>query len=181
MIGLDLLEALQIEPVKDEVARERLGARILQHALDLLRAARVSLPSSPRIGELEQLVVGNRVPEEERQLRRERDVVDGVGFAGRHAFGRHLDAIEEIRAREDAGDAAANAFLEAVRGRRRRDSTRADSASRTSASGRRYARVASSLKMRSAQTCSSSPRDGWQTKILSRLGVALRPVGCTGR
>jgi hypothetical protein len=35
-VGLDLLEAFQIEPVEDEVARERLGARVFQHARDLL-------------------------------------------------------------------------------------------------------------------------------------------------
>ncbi len=70
-IGLDLLEAFQIEPVVDEVAGERLRARVLQHALDLA-AQHALVTELAAHGEVAQLVVGNRVPKEERQLRRQR-------------------------------------------------------------------------------------------------------------
>src|SRR6185503_9912690 len=113
-VGLDFLEALQIEPVEDEVARERLGARVFQHARDLL-AQHLLVGKLAAHGEVAQLVVRDRVPEEERQLRSERDVVDLVDVARRDAGRRSFDAIEEIRARENAGEPAADTFLEAIR------------------------------------------------------------------
>ena len=65
-------------------------------------------------GQLQQLVVGNRIPEEERQPGRELDVADGVAVARAQA-GRHpLAAVEEERAGEQAGDGAADAAFEAA-------------------------------------------------------------------
>src|SRR5690606_14111312 len=112
-VRIDLLEALDVEPLVHEVARERLRARILQHALDLRQQLRV-------VGEIaalrgrEQLVVRERVPEEERELRRECPVVDSIKLAGRDTFGRFLDAVQEERAREDTGQRGADPLLEAA-------------------------------------------------------------------
>ena len=58
-----------------------------------------------------QLVVGDRVPQEERQPRSELEIRDAIG-AGRDADGRFLRAIEEVRACEDAGERELDASLE---------------------------------------------------------------------
>src|SRR5690606_8583719 len=98
-IRIDLVQALQIEPLKHEVARERARARVREHPLHLrLEHGRIAELAADR--ELEQLLIRNRVPEKERQLRRERNAVEPIDLAGRDAVRRRLDAIEKMRARE---------------------------------------------------------------------------------
>src|SRR5580765_4227584 len=63
--------------------------------------------------QLKQLLVGNRVPEEERQLRRELEIADGVRLARAEPRRNVLAAIQEEGARQKSGDAAADAALEA--------------------------------------------------------------------
>src|SRR5690606_18013417 len=111
-VRVDLVQPRHVEPLEHEVARERARARVREHALDLrLEHGVVAELAADR--EAEQLFVRDRVPEEERKLRRERDIVEAINLARRDAVRRRLDAIEEMRAREHARQRAAYALLEA--------------------------------------------------------------------
>ena len=61
-------------------------------------AGSFSLPCSAT---LQQLVVRNAAPEEERQPRRELEVADAIGRAGRRRSRIALDAEDELRRREN--------------------------------------------------------------------------------
>ena len=63
---------------------ERVGLRIGQHPPHLLLEHRRLVQLALR-GEVEQLVVGNAAPEEERQPRRQLEIADAVHRAGRDA------------------------------------------------------------------------------------------------
>ena len=72
------VEAAQVQPLAGEVLGQRLGLRILQHAAHLLLEHRRVVRSRPCAATLQQLLVGRRAPEEERQPRRQVDVADAV-------------------------------------------------------------------------------------------------------
>src|SRR5262249_36135107 len=63
-------------------------------------------------GRLQQFVIGDRVPQEERQVGRELEVADGVRAPWFEAGWNMLGAIEEERARKRPGERAANARIE---------------------------------------------------------------------
>ena len=67
-----------------------------------------------RDGELQQLVVGNRIPQEERQVRGELEIADRVGRTGPHTGRDTLGAIQEERARQESRDRAPHAAFEAA-------------------------------------------------------------------
>ena len=78
-----------------------IGPRIGEHALHLpIEHRRILQLAVDR--QLQQLVVRDRVPEEERQLRRQLEVADRVGLARTQPRGNVLAAIEEERARQQA-------------------------------------------------------------------------------
>jgi len=63
-------------------------------------------------GEIDQLLVGNAAPQEERQTRRQFEVADLVGSACRY-FGRlDLSAVNEVRIGQDALDDGLDAAVE---------------------------------------------------------------------
>ena len=82
-VRMDLVEVLQPQPLRGEARGERLGARIGEHALALRARASSASESLFCCGELEQLVVRDAAPEEERQPRREVEVADLVVLARR--------------------------------------------------------------------------------------------------
>ena len=79
-IRLDGLEVSQVEPLAGEVRHQRFGARIVEHAPHLLLEHRRVLQPA-LLGQVEQLLVRNAAPQEERQPRRELDVADAVRAA----------------------------------------------------------------------------------------------------
>ncbi len=100
-----------MQPLVREIACERVRARIGEHSLHLLLAhGRIVERAVDR--ELQQLVVGHRVPQEERQLRGEIHAVYPIRLPGCQASRHVLGAIQEERAREDTGDRATDPFFE---------------------------------------------------------------------
>jgi hypothetical protein len=73
------LDVPRLEPLADEVPHEGVAPPVLDHPLDLLRQLRPEV-GGPR--ELEELLVGHRAPEEVREPRRQRELVDRNGPAG---------------------------------------------------------------------------------------------------
>ena len=68
------------------------------------------------LGEVEQLVVRNAAPQEERQPRRELDVAQPMDGAGRDVRRILLDAEQEVRDRQHALERALDAAVEAAAG-----------------------------------------------------------------
>lgn len=68
------------------------------------------------LGGVEEGIVGDAAPEEEREARGEFDVADAVGGAGSEASGIGLDAEEELRADENGAEGVFDAGFDA-RGR----------------------------------------------------------------
>jgi hypothetical protein len=64
--------------------------------------------------QLQQLIVRDRVPEEERELGRQFEIADRIHLAGMQVGRNVLAAIEEERAREHPGQRASNAGFEAA-------------------------------------------------------------------
>src|SRR5690606_7003934 len=111
-VRVDGGEAAKTEPLEREVGDQGLRPGIGQHALDLsgvdLRVAEGAL-----LRKLEQLVVRPAAPQEERQARRELDVVDRIDVPRLEIRARlRLDPIEELRAREDGHQPLLDARLE---------------------------------------------------------------------
>ena len=71
----------------------------------------------PRDGRVEQLVVGDAAPEEERQPRRELEIGDAVRCVRREALRIPFHAEEELRADEDRRQRHLDAGVESVSGR----------------------------------------------------------------
>ena len=78
---------------------KRVGAPVGQHAPHLLRQHGRVL-QLPARRDVEQLVVGNAPPQEERQPRGQLEIADPVGGAGRGAGRLALDAEQELRRRQ---------------------------------------------------------------------------------
>src|SRR5437867_3439077 len=97
----------------DEVARQRHGTRIGEHA-PYLPVEHGGLAELPLDAELQELFVGDRVPEEERQLRRELEIANGVDCAGAQTGGDAFATVQKERTRQKTGDGAAYASLEAL-------------------------------------------------------------------
>ena len=178
----DLVEALHVEPLMDEIARQRHGTRIGQHAPDL-PVEHGGLAQLAVDAELQQLLIGNRVPEEERQLRRELEIADSVGVAGTQTRRDVFATVQKERARQKTGDGAADASLEAavlhavlvileqlvhVLGGNR-PPVCAPGQRRDDLFGARRL----CLRIRVI-------RSGWQLKIRSRLGVGPSPFASNG-
>src|SRR6185436_8656371 len=65
-------------------------------------------------GELDELLVRNAAPEEERQARGELDIADAIWRTGRDVRGLELRAIDELRIREQALHDGLDAVVEAA-------------------------------------------------------------------
>ncbi len=91
---LDVIELAQVEPLAGEVLDEGVCLRVREHALDLLiEHLRIAQPSFGR--NVEQFIVGNAAPQEERQTRRKIDVADAIRLTGGDRRWFFLGAIDE--------------------------------------------------------------------------------------
>jgi hypothetical protein len=99
--GLKRVEVAQEQPLSGEVLDQGVGLRIRDHPAHLLlEHGRILQPAGDR--EIQQFVVGDAAPEEEREPRRQREIADRIdgarGRPGRSVFGaeqerwRHQDA-----------------------------------------------------------------------------------------
>ena len=114
----DLVQVAQLQPLTGERVHQRVGARIGDHAPHLrFEHARRAQPAGDR--QVQQLVVGNAAPEEERQPARQLEIGDAMRRRRREApAGSLLRAEQERRTGENPREAGANAGVEvAARGR----------------------------------------------------------------
>ena len=92
----DALHPAQVQPLPGEIDRQRLGARILQHAAHLpLQRGRILQLALAR--ERQQLLVRTRAPEKERQTRGEFEIADAIELAGPGVRRLRLDAVDQPR------------------------------------------------------------------------------------
>ena len=111
-VGLDLrFEVAQLQPLAGEVADQRVGPRVGEHPPDLGRQHAGRAETAGR-GQVQQRLIGDAAPEEERQPRRELDVADAAGGARAQAGRVALDPVEERRAGQHAREARADAGVE---------------------------------------------------------------------
>ena len=109
-----------VQPLPGEVVDQRLRLRIGEHALDL-RLHDLGLLKCLLHRQVDELVIGNAAPQEERQPRRKIEVAHPVRL--RVAGSRlALNPEQELRADEDAANRHLDARVEPVLARRRRDS-----------------------------------------------------------
>ncbi len=111
-VGRDLrLQVAQLQPLTGEIVDQGIGAFVRDHAAHL-RGQHARLAQSAGRGQIQQRLVRDAAPEEERQARGELQVADWLcrtrPGAGRIAF----DSIQERRARQNARDAGADAGVE---------------------------------------------------------------------
>ncbi len=92
----DRIQVAQVQPLAREVAHQASRARVGQHAADL-SFEHLGLAQFAALSQVEQLVVRDAAPEEERQARGELDVGDAVGRVRRDAGRVRFDAEEELR------------------------------------------------------------------------------------
>ncbi len=111
ILGREIGELAEIEPLAGEVLDEPLRARVGEHARDLCGEHRriVELAGGR---EREQLVVRDAAPEKERQARRELEIADPVDGADRDVGGVALEPIEESRIDEQPRQRVLDADLE---------------------------------------------------------------------
>src|SRR5690606_24982961 len=86
-----------------------------QHAADL-RLEHLPIVKLAARGDVEQLVVGNAAPQEEREPRRELEVAHSVGGPRGHVGRIVLETEEELRAREQTLERDLNTALESALG-----------------------------------------------------------------
>src|SRR5690606_36155437 len=107
------LEITQEQPLTGEILDEGVGLRVCHHPTNLrLELRRLGQPTLGR--GVEQLVVGNAGPQEERQPRGELEVAYLIRRARRDALGVTLDAEQELRRDEQALQREPNAVVEAL-------------------------------------------------------------------
>ncbi len=102
-VGRHRVEIAQVQPLRREVRHERARPFVGEHAPHLL-LEHGGLSQLPRRGHRNQLVVWNAAPQEERQARGERKVADAIRRVRRKAGRIRLDAEQELRAHEHAGE-----------------------------------------------------------------------------
>ena len=102
-----------VQPLAGEVVDQRLRARVGQHPLHLpLQHVRVA--QLPRDGQIQQLVVRDAAPEEEREARGQLQVGYGVGRTGLDRGRLVLEPEQEARADQDAAHGQLDTCLEAA-------------------------------------------------------------------
>ena len=162
-----------------EPRRQRLAARVGEHA------ARLLLESGGRreravLGGREQLVVGARAPEEERQPRRQVDAADRVRLSRLRRGGRFLEAEDEVRAGQHRLQRGADPGFESVLrplGLVEREQP-VEVGSDRAAGDTPRSRVSARILV--AQGISSAADSGRQENTRRRLGVSETPVTVWG-
>ncbi len=110
--GLAGLHAAHVQPLPREVLDERVRARVRDHPLDLLLEHR-GVVQAPFGGELNQLLVRDAAPQEEREPRGQLEVADAVSRPCRDLRRLDLGPVDELRIGEDALHGGLDAVIEA--------------------------------------------------------------------
>src|SRR5262249_46229441 len=84
LVGRRTLQRPQLQPLTSEVVRQAFGPRVGQHPLNLMLED-AGLAKGALDSRVQQLLVGNAAPEEERQARRELQVAHLVSGVRGHA------------------------------------------------------------------------------------------------
>ena len=111
----DAAQVAQVQPLAREVGDERLRPRIGHHPADLPHQD-VRPAKPPFVGQLQQLVVGDAAPQEERQARGQLVVVDVKGAARRLIRRLGFSAEDEGRRGQDAAERKPDPALERAPG-----------------------------------------------------------------
>ena len=126
-VGIPVSQLAQEQPLSREIADQRPRARILQHPPDLLLEHRGILELA-LLGGLQELLVGNAAPQEERQARRQLEVADAIRGARGNVRRIALEPEHEVRVRQNPAQRHLDALVEvpalaagAVEGQQRRD------------------------------------------------------------
>ena len=110
----DAAQIAQVQPLAREVGDQRLGPRIGHHPAHLPRQHLG--PAEPAfVGQLQQLVVGDAAPEEERQTRGQLEVVDVERAARRLVRRLPFSAEDKGRRGQDAAERKSDPALERAR------------------------------------------------------------------
>ena len=182
-VGLLVPQVAQVQPLAGEVLDERVRLRIGQHAPHLLLEHRRLLQLAPR-RRVEQLVVRNAAPQEERQPRRQLEVRRGdtrrpaATPAGSGSTRNRNFGLARMRRSAMSMPPSKRAGL--ARGRARR--SRAAPAGRRRVTSPRYARRASGWQNlpRARRFVGGSRRRAAGRRCARRLGVSPGPVGLNG-
>ena len=108
-VGPDLVDVLQPQPLRRKSRRQRLRSRVGQHALDLPVVDR-RIAQRAVAGGLEQFLIRQGRPEEERQARGEVEIGQTIELVGRRRG--LLDTEHEAGVREDPLDAEPDSLIE---------------------------------------------------------------------
>src|SRR5262245_11842355 len=96
-----------------KIARQRHRARIGEHAHNLLveyrRIAQFAL-----VGQIDQLFIGDRIPEEERKVGSEFEIADRVSLARPQSCRNMLTPIQEKWTRQQTSDGASDTTFESA-------------------------------------------------------------------
>ena len=162
-IGRQQPDVARLQPLAEEVVDQRSArARIGEHASHLL-IEHAGLAQLARDREVEQLVVRNAAPQEERQTRGELDVGETIRGSGSDFAGIGLDAEQKIRADQQTLERRADAVVEISARRTLIEAhQRLDIVCRR---GRRYAAAPGSTEFFVAHAVSSLAFAGWQTNM----------------
>ena len=114
-VGRDGVEVPQVQPLRREVRGQGLGAGVGQHAPHL-GPQHVGVAQAARRRHVDQLVVGQAAPQEERQARGQLEAADGIRGAGVHPRRIALDAEQELGARQQGPQGGLDAGLEPALG-----------------------------------------------------------------
>jgi hypothetical protein len=108
-VGLHVIELAQIQPLTGEVLDDGVRFRVGEHARDLLLQY-LRIAEAPLCSDVEQLIVWDAAPQEERQPRGEIGVADAIGLTdsqrGRFVFRAVHESWRDENARQcllDAG------------------------------------------------------------------------------
>ena len=101
-----------VKPLAGEVAHQRLRARVGEHPPHLL-VEHDRIPERLLLRDVQQLVIRDAAPQEERQTRRQLEVGDAIRRIRRDGLRLTLEAEQKLRADEDAANRQFEARLKA--------------------------------------------------------------------
>ena len=176
-LRLQRSQVAQVEPLSGEVGDECVRARIREHPSHLLlEHVRIPEPSARR--EVNQFVVGNAAPQEERQARGQREIADAMNRSGRKIRWRRLDPEKKLRADQESPKRQLDAALESASPILVVEGEQWSYVGLVT--GRLNARRATLVRIVRAHALSCVRSFGWHTRIRRRLGVSPGPRALNG-
>ncbi len=111
-VGRDAAHVAQVEPLAGKIADERRGTRIGEHPFDL-PPQHHGIRQPALFRERQQLVVGNRAPEKQRETRGELNIADAVERRGTSARRIAFDEEQEVGVDQQRAHGELDAAVEA--------------------------------------------------------------------